>query len=125
MDSGNDHQKFLYLLLFAVTLGLCWILSPFFGAVFWGVILAILFQPVQRALVARMGKRRNLAALVTLALIILIVILPVIFVAATIVQEIGVAYQEIQSAQPNYPGTFRKRFMRCRRGCSSCLPKPV
>lgn len=102
MDSGNDHQKFFYLLLFVVTLGLCWILSPFFGAVFWGVILAILFQPVQRALVARMGKRRNLAALTTLALIILIVILPVVFVTATIVQEIGVAYQEIQSAQPNY-----------------------
>lgn len=102
MDSGNGHQKFFSLLLFVVTLGLCWILSPFFGAVFWGVILAILFQPVQRALVARMGKRRNLAALATLTLIILIVILPVIFVAATIVQEIGVAYQEIQSAQPNY-----------------------
>ncbi len=102
MDSGNGHQKFFFLLLFVVTLGLCWILSPFFGAVFWGVILAILFQPVQRALVARMGKRRNLAALATLTLIILIVILPVIFVTATIVQEIGVAYQQVQGAQPNY-----------------------
>ncbi|WP_239498959.1 hypothetical protein, partial [Stenotrophomonas maltophilia] len=62
---------------------------------FWGVILAILFQPVQRALVARMGKRPNLAALATLTLINLNVILPVIFVTATIVQEIGVAYQQI------------------------------
>ncbi|MFP3562565.1 AI-2E family transporter, partial [Paraburkholderia sp. SIMBA_049] len=41
MDSGHDHQKFFYFLLFAVTVGLCWILAPFSGAVFWGTILAI------------------------------------------------------------------------------------
>ncbi|KWC68465.1 AI-2E family transporter [Burkholderia ubonensis] len=102
MVSGNDHQKFFYLLLFVVTVGLCWILTPFFGAVFWGTILAILFQPVQRWLAAHFGKRRNLAALLTLTLIILIVILPLVFVAATLVQEIAYVYQEIKTAQPNY-----------------------
>lgn len=102
MDSRTDRQKFFYLLLFAVTIGLFWILSPFSGAVFWGAILAILFQPVQRWLAARFGKRRNLAALVTLLLIILIVILPLVFVVATLVQEIAIAYQEIQNAQLNY-----------------------
>ncbi|RBL66074.1 AI-2E family transporter, partial [Pseudomonas sp. MWU13-2625] len=84
MESGHDHQKFFYFLLAAVTVGLCWILAPFSGAVFWGTILAILFQPVQRWLAARFGKRRNLAALVTLSLIVLIVILPLVFVAATL-----------------------------------------
>lgn len=102
MVSGNDHQKFFHLLLFVVTAGLCWILTPFFGAVFWGTILAILFQPVQRWLAARFGKRRNLAALLTMSLIILIVILPLVFVAATLVQEIAYVYQEIKTAQPNY-----------------------
>ncbi len=103
MDSRTDRQKFFYLLLFAVTLGLCWILSPFFGAVFWGTILAILFQPVQRWLAARLGKRRNLAALATLGLVVLIAILPLVFVAATLVQEIAFVYQEIQNAKPNFP----------------------
>ncbi|CAJ0821510.1 MULTISPECIES: AI-2E family transporter [Ralstonia] len=107
MDSGHDRQYFFYLLLFAVTVGLCWILSPFFGAVFWGVILAILFQPVQRWLVARFNKRRNLAALVTLTLIILIVILPLLFVAITLVQEVAYVYQEIKNAQPNYSQYFQ------------------
>lgn len=110
MDSRNDRQKFFYLLLFAVTIGLGWILSPFVGAVFWGAILAILFQPVQRWLAARFGKRRNLAALVTLTLIVLIVILPLVFVTATIVQEIAIAYQEIQRAQLNYAQYFQKAF---------------
>ncbi|WP_426397568.1 AI-2E family transporter [Ralstonia sp. R-29] len=108
MDSKTDRQKFFYLLLAAVTIGLGWILSPFVGAVFWGAILAILFQPVQRWLAARFGKRRNLAALVTLTLIVVIVILPLVFVAATIVQEITMAYQEIQSAKLNYAAYFQQ-----------------
>lgn len=108
MDSGQDHQKFFHFLLFAVTVGLCWILAPFFGAVFWGTILAILFQPVQRWLAAYFGKRRNLAALVTMALIILIVILPLVFVTATLVQEIAYVYQELKTSQPNYTQYFQE-----------------
>lgn len=108
MDSGQDHQKFFHFLLFAVTVGLCWILAPFFGAVFWGTILAILFQPVQRWLAAYFGKRRNLAALVTMALIILIVILPLVFVTATLVQEIAYVYQELKTLQPNYTQYFQE-----------------
>ncbi|QCU48940.1 AI-2E family transporter [Burkholderia pseudomallei] len=108
MDSGNDHQKFFHLLLLVVTVGLCWILTPFFGAIFWGTILAILFQPVQRWLAARFGKRRNLAALVTLSLIILIVILPLAFVTATLVQEIAYAYQQIKTMQPNMTQYFQE-----------------
>ncbi|ALK34440.1 AI-2E family transporter [Burkholderia plantarii] len=101
MESAKDHQKFFQFLLAVVTIGFCWILIPFFGAIFWGTILAILFQPVQRWLAARFGKRRNLAALVTLSAIVLIVILPLTFVAATLVQEIAYAYQQIKTAQPN------------------------
>lgn len=107
MESGKDHQKFFHLLLALVTIGFCWILMPFFGAIFWGAILAILFQPVQRWFAARFGKRRNLAALVTLSLIVLIVIIPLTFVAATLVQEIALAYQQIKAAQPNMTGWFQ------------------
>ncbi|CAG2151256.1 AI-2E family transporter [Ralstonia mannitolilytica] len=123
MDSGHDRQKFFYLLLFAVTAGLCWILSPFFGAVFWGVILAILFQPVQRWLVLRLDKRHNLAALATLVLIILMVILPVIFVAATIVQEITVGYQQLQTAQPNYSRYLQQFIQALPTGLQNLLAK--
>lgn len=108
MVSGHDHQKFFHLLLFVVTVGLCWILTPFFGAVFWGTILAILFMPVQRWLAARFGKRRNLAALLTMSLVVLIVILPLVFVAATLMQEIAFIYQELKNAPPNYMHYFQE-----------------
>jgi predicted PurR-regulated permease PerM len=108
MDNSAVHQKFFHLLLVVVTIALAWILLPFFGAVFWGTILAILFQPMQRYLAAKFGKRRNLAAFTTLLVTILIVILPLSFVAATMVQEIGLAYTQIKTGQPNFTNYFQE-----------------
>ena len=49
MDPSLQHKAFL-LLLALVTVAFFWLLLPFYGAVFWAVILAIIFQPLQRAL---------------------------------------------------------------------------
>ncbi len=76
MNNSTVHQRFFHLLLAIVTIALAAILLPFFGAVFWGTILAILFQPMQRYLAVKFGRRRNLAAFTTLLVTILIVILP-------------------------------------------------
>ena len=101
MSDEPVHRHFFHLLLAAVTIALGWILLPFFGAVFWGAILAIIFQPMQRYLAARLGKRRNLAALTTLLGTILIAILPLSILVATMIQEVGVAYTQLKEAQPN------------------------
>ncbi|TAM05139.1 MAG: AI-2E family transporter [Paraburkholderia sp.] len=90
------HQTSFYLLLLAVSIALCFVLAPFFSAVLWGAILALIFQPVQRWLVARL-RHRNLAALISLAICVLIVILPLMLVAATLVQQITYAYGQIRS----------------------------
>ena len=66
-----EHQGFL-LLLVAVTLAFAWILQPFYGAVLWAVVVAVIFAPVYRKLLARMGDRRSLAAAITVLIIIAI-----------------------------------------------------
>lgn len=108
MNEKSLHQRFFHLLLAAVSLALFWVLSPFFGAIFWGVILAIIFQPLQRWLTVRWGGRANLAALTTLLLTILLVILPVALVAGTLVQEVGLMYQRIRGGQVNFAGYFQQ-----------------
>ena len=40
-----EHQGFL-LLLTTVTLAFAWVLYPFYGAVLWAVVVAVLFAPV-------------------------------------------------------------------------------
>lgn len=104
MTADSTRKTFFHILLAVVTIALCWILLPFFGAVFWGAILAIIFQPMQRYLAVRLGKRRNTATLITLLGTILIVILPLSVVAATMVQEVASAYTRLQEFQPNATG---------------------
>ncbi|WP_133646352.1 AI-2E family transporter [Paraburkholderia flava] len=107
-DRSRRNQKSFYALLFAVSLALVWILLPYFGAIFWGTILALLFQPLQRNLTVRFGNRPNLAALTTLALCVLIVILPVILMIGTLVQEAAFAYAQIQHGQWDFGLYFQK-----------------
>ncbi|QLF92495.1 AI-2E family transporter [Pseudomonas sp. ABC1] len=93
------EQKVFLSLLVLVTLAFGWILWPFYGAVFWAVILAILFSPLQRRLLIRFNNRRNLAALTTLLASLLIAVLPVIFITGLLVQEGTTLYARINSGE--------------------------
>jgi len=65
-----------YLLLAGTALALGWILLPFYGAILWAVIIALLFAPLYRWLLPLVGQRRTWAALITMSIAIVIVILP-------------------------------------------------
>ena len=44
----SDIQRWTFLLFIAlVSVAFAWIVSPFFGAVFWGVVLAIVLNPAK------------------------------------------------------------------------------
>ena len=62
-ESPALEDKTFLVLLVAVTLAFAWIVWPFFGAVLWGVILAIVFAPLYRRQLRSMRQRRTLAAL--------------------------------------------------------------
>ena len=80
-----EDKFFLYLLLF-VSAAFVWLLSPFYGAVFWAGVMAILFYAVYARLLRLMPGRFNLSALLTLTIILLLVILPLSLVSAMLVQ---------------------------------------
>jgi predicted PurR-regulated permease PerM len=105
--AGLETRAFV-LLMVIVTLAFGVILLPFWGAVFWGVIIAILFAPLQRLLVRRMGQRRTWAALATLAIIVLIVTPPLILIAATLVQEGSGVYARMKSGELNFGRFFQE-----------------
>jgi predicted PurR-regulated permease PerM len=98
-------QRTLWLLLLAVTLALGWILLPFYGSIMWGGIIAMLFAPVYRRLLARLGRRRTPAALLTLLLVLLIVVLPFALLSAALAREAGGLYQRIESGELQ-PGLY-------------------
>ena len=104
-----EDKAFLALLV-AVSLAFVWILWPFFGAVLWGVILAIVFSPLYRRLLKSMRQRRTLAALATLGMILVLVILPLTLLTALLVQEGAAVYERIQSGEFDIGRYFQQAF---------------
>lgn len=98
------EQKAFILLLVLVSLAFGWILLPFYGAVFWGAVLAIVFAPVYRKLLARTGQRRTLAALLTVLIILVLVFLPLSLIAASLVQEGTALYERLQQGDISIAG---------------------
>ena len=98
---GLQRKTFL-LILILVTIAFVAILLPFYGAVFWAGILALLFTPLQRRLLGVMPRRPNLAALCTLSFILFLVILPVTLISATMVRQATNVYGRISSREIDF-----------------------
>ncbi len=95
------RQTFLFLLVF-VSLAFIWVLLPFYGAIFWGLVLAILFAPLQRAILKLTRQRHNLAAIATLLLFLIAVLLPFLSIFASLLQEGTFFYEKIRSGQLDF-----------------------
>jgi predicted PurR-regulated permease PerM len=110
MNHPELQQKTFLILLILVTIAFGWILLPFYGAVFWGAVLAILFAPFYRWLLARMHQRANWAALATLAICLVLVILPLTLITMSMLQEGVLVYEKIRSGQINF-GTYFQQIV--------------
>jgi predicted PurR-regulated permease PerM len=108
MNSPELQHKVFLLLLIAVSVAFGTILLPFYGAVFWACVLAIMFTPFYRRLLVIMPRRENLAAFATLLLCLVIVILPVTFITASLLQEGQAFYQKISSGELKFGKYFHQ-----------------
>jgi predicted PurR-regulated permease PerM len=106
---GLEDKTFL-LLIVAVSLAFAWILWPYWGAILWATILAIVFAPAYRRLSKSMRGKRTLAALVMLMIIVLIVILPLTLITALLLQEGFSVYERIESGEFNFGQYFKQIF---------------
>ena len=108
MNFPELQQRAFLVLLVVVSLAFAWILLPFYGAVFWASVLAIIFVPFYRRLLVVMHQRQILAALTTLLLSLIIAILPCTFITASLLQEGAGVYQRIKSGELNFGGYFQQ-----------------
>ena len=99
-ENSLFFRSFL-LLLAIVTIAFIWLLIPFYGAIFWGIILAIIFAPLQRKLLAKTKGKKTLSALISLVLIVLIVIIPLILITGALAQEVATLYKSMERGDLN------------------------
>ena len=106
--SSRLEDKFFLLLLAGVSVAFFWVLWPFYGAVFWGAVFAIVFNSLFARLLRKMPLRRTLAALLTLAVILVLVILPVGLISVLLTQEAASVCQRVQSGELSLTRYFQQ-----------------
>jgi predicted PurR-regulated permease PerM len=97
-------------MLIAVSAALVVVLLPFYAAIMWGVILALLFTPLHRWLMRKLGCHPTAAALCTMLVVVLIVIIPATLVMVALAQETAGVYARLQSGELNPALYFRHIF---------------
>ena len=102
------QDKSFVVLVVLVTVAFVWITVPFYGAVFWATVLAILFKPMFRRLSLGGRARRTPAAILTTLVILLLVILPSAMVTGMLVQEGVSVYQRVQSGELDFARYLRQ-----------------
>jgi len=102
------EDKAFLLLLAGVSAAFLLIVWPFYGAVFWAIVLAVLFMPLYRRTLRWMRHRPTIAALVTVLLVVLIVILPLTAIGALLAQEAASTYARIQAGELNFGRYFEQ-----------------
>lgn len=97
-----------YILLVLVTLGFIGVILPFYSAVFWAMVFAILFFPLHCWIEDRLGGRRSLAAIFSVCICLFLVIVPGLLILGSLFQEGNKLYQQISSGQIDLPGMVKK-----------------
>ncbi|MGZ5157664.1 MAG: AI-2E family transporter [Caldimonas sp.] len=109
MRGSSLQRRGTVLLLAAVTIGFAWVVWHFAGAIFWAVVLAVLFEPLYLRLLPRLRQRRTLAALVTLLLCLSVVGMPLTVVAALVLRQAASFYSQVVSGKIDF-GAYLERI---------------
>ena len=88
-DQINKARWIAVLAATAVAVYLCWLmLKPFIGVLQWATVLVIVFYPIHKRIVQRIG-RRGLSAFISSLLVIVVFVTPLTFVAVALANELG------------------------------------
>lgn len=106
---GPLEQNSFLALLVLVTLAFLFLLKPFFAPIFWACAFALIFYPVQQRLLRKWPHRPTLVTLATLSICTVVVVIPVLGVAASFVTEGLALFQGLQSGAWN-PSDYLEKF---------------
>jgi predicted PurR-regulated permease PerM len=109
-NASSFESKFFVMLLVVVSLGFLWVLSPFYGAVFWAAVFAIVFAPLHARLLRALPRRPTLTAVVALLFILLLVIFPLGLLSGLLAQEAGLVFQRLQTGELSFSLYFQQIY---------------
>ena len=111
------------MLVVLATVAFGWVLLPFLGAIFWSVVIAIVFSPLYEWLHKRLNHRANLASFAAVVIVFLIVVIPLLLIALAILQEATALITSIQLGEIDLQGLFQNIFAGLPQWLKSMLAK--
>ncbi|HZF28831.1 MAG TPA: AI-2E family transporter [Gammaproteobacteria bacterium] len=105
-ENNNAQRMFFFVLLFAVTLAFLWLIRGFLQPIFWAIAFGIIIFPVHGWLVARLHGRETVAAMLSVLLLVIVVILPLIGVAAAVTNEAAGLVQRLSAGGLDFNGLY-------------------
>jgi predicted PurR-regulated permease PerM len=106
--SGRFERGGFLLLLTLVTLALLFVAWPFASALLWATLAAIMFQPLYQWMLVRSRGRENRAAIGSLLVITVAVILPILAIASVVFDEASRIYLAVQARQIDASAAFQQ-----------------
>jgi predicted PurR-regulated permease PerM len=107
-DDRFEDKAFVWLVII-ISLAFLWVVKPLYGPILWAIIIAILFSAIHRRVLTHFQKP-NLAAFVSLLLVLVIVVLPVTVVTLSLAKEATQVYDKIQAGDIDMGAHFQKMF---------------
>ncbi|HEY0212290.1 MAG TPA: AI-2E family transporter [Paenirhodobacter sp.] len=95
MRKDAEQSISFTVLIVVVSVAFVWLILPYYGAILWATILAILFQPLQVRLTRWFGGRGSLAAIVCVLACVCVVVLPGSALLAALAQQATDLYNTI------------------------------
>ena len=105
-DSWNMERAGLAVFLILITALLGFVAWPFMAAVIWAMLAAIVFQPLQKRMLGITKGNSNRAALFSLLVITVAVVLPLALVATVVVDEATRLYFALQAQEIDVASYF-------------------
>ncbi len=99
-------RAFFFLLLIAVTLAFLGLITDFLKPVFWALVLALLFQPLQRYMLRTIPDRPSLGAALTLITIVFLVLIPVFLVVVAVAREAAEIARDLEQGNIRAAAVF-------------------
>ncbi len=106
MNASIEYKTFIWLLII-VSFGFLVLMFPFLGIIFWSVAITIIFSKTQDFFV-KTTKSPNIAALLTLFITIIIVVIPFLFIASAFLEQGLALYQGLNSGDIDVNAYFEK-----------------
>ena len=109
-DASNFERGTFYLFLALISVLLVAIIWPFAAPVLWSALAAIMFQPLYLRILSNLPRHPNRAALATLLIIFIAIIVPAMLIGTVVFEQVTNLYISLRDGKIDAAALFARMY---------------